>query len=98
MTPEPDAPEPLGPSAPPTGRYSGATASPNAARHASSAAVKSARWWSILVMTTARGMLTAAHSSQSIWVTPSTPSAADTTNSAESAARSPARRSPVKSA
>ena len=49
-------------------------------------------------MTTARGIPTAAHSSQSSRVTPSTPSVAATTNSAQSAARSPARRSPVKSA
>ena len=82
----------------PTGRYSGATASPKASRHASSVAWNSARWWSILVMTTARGMPTAAHSSHSILVTPSIPSVAETANSAESAARSPALRSPVKSA
>src|SRR6266487_3014100 len=49
-------------------------------------------------MTTARGMPTAAHSSQSIRVSPSTPSVAATANSAASAARRPARRSPVKSA
>src|SRR5215470_12955832 len=49
-------------------------------------------------MTTARGMPTAAHSSQSILVSPSTPSVAATANSAASAARRPARRSPVKSA
>src|SRR5215471_19359580 len=49
-------------------------------------------------MTTARGMPTAAHSSHSIRVSPSTPSVAATANSAASAARRPARRSPVKSA
>src|SRR5215472_391968 len=49
-------------------------------------------------MTTARGMPTAAHSSQSMRVRPSTPSVAATANSAASAARRPARRSPVKSA
>src|SRR5262245_63760418 len=49
-------------------------------------------------MTTARGMPTAAHSSQSIRVRPSTPSVAATANSAASAARRPARRSPVTSA
>jgi len=82
----------------PTGRYNGETASPNASRQAFRVASNSARWWSILVMTTARGMPTAAHSSHSILVTPSIPSVAETAKSAESAARSPARRSPVKSA
>ncbi len=86
------------PPAPGTGRYSGSTPSPNAPWHSASTVAKSARPWSILVMTTARGIPTAAHSSQSSRVTPSTPSVAATTNSAQSAARSPARRSPVKSA
>src|SRR6185437_10205034 len=49
-------------------------------------------------MTTARGIPTAAHSSQSSRVTPSIPSVAATTKSAQSAARRPALRSPVKSA
>ena len=84
--------------APPTGRYSGATASPKASRHAFRAWSKSPRWWSIFVMTTARGIPTAAHSSHSILVRPSTPSVAETANRAASAARSPALRSPVKSA
>jgi hypothetical protein len=51
-----------------------------------------------LVSTTARGIPTAAHSAQSIRVEPSIGSAVETTNSAQSAARSPARRSPTKSA
>ena len=42
-----------------------------------------------------RGIPTAAHSSQSMAVVPSTPSAAETTNNAASAARRPARRSPT---
>ena len=49
-------------------------------------------------MTTARGIDTAAHSSHSSWVAPSTPSTAEMTNRAASAALSPARRSPTKSA
>src|SRR5215472_1345502 len=49
-------------------------------------------------MTTARGIPTAAHSSHSILVRPSTPSVAETAKRAASAARSPALRSPVKSA
>ena len=61
-------------------------------------ASKSARGESSRVITTARGMPTVAHSSQIIRVVPSMPSAALTTNSAASAARRPARRSPVKSA
>src|ERR1035438_8494346 len=52
------------PWSPATGRYSGATASPNASRQARMASSKSARWWSSLVITTARGMPTSAHSSQ----------------------------------
>ncbi len=84
--------------APATGRYSGATPSPKASWHSASTVSKSARPWSILVMTTARGIPTSAHSSHRSRVTPSMPSVADATNSAQSAARSPARRSPVKSA
>src|SRR4051812_27214436 len=49
-------------------------------------------------MTTARGILTAAHSSHNATVAGSTPSAAHTTNNAASAARRPARTSPTKSA
>ena len=52
----------------------------------------------VRAMTTARGMVTAAHSSQTATVAGSTPSAALTTNRAASAARSPARSSPTKSA
>ena len=44
---------------------------------------------SSFVTTTARGMPTAAHSSQSSWVAPSTPSVAEMTNRAASAARRP---------
>ena len=48
-------------------------------------------------MTTARGMPTAAHSSQSCTVVASTPLTAETTKRAASAARRPARSSPTKS-
>ena len=56
-----------------------------------------ARGTSSLVITTARGVPSAAHSSHNETVMGSISSAAETTNSAASAARSPARSSPVKS-
>ena len=86
------------PSSAAIGRYSGMTPSPNTRWQMATASSKSARSLSSLVTTTARGMPTAAHSSHSIWVAPSTPSTAETTKSAASAARRPARRSPTKSA
>src|SRR5450432_2307192 len=81
-----------------TGKYKGSTPFPKVAWQAPTTASKSARGESSLVMTTARGMPTFAHSSHSMRVAPSIPSTADITNIAASAARRPARRSPTKSA
>jgi len=60
-------------------------------------AASDVRGMSSFVTTTARGVPSAAHSSHSDTVIGSMSSAAETTNRAESAARSPARNSPVKS-
>ncbi len=79
------------------------TFSPNASWQSASVLSKSARGWSSRVIATARGMPTLAHSSQSAAVAGSmppslVPPSADTTKSAASAARRPARSSPTKSA
>ncbi len=81
-----------------TGRCSGSTPGPNSSWQVATVAAKSARGRSSLVITIARGVPAAAHSSHSRRVKPSTPSRALTTNRAASPPRRPARRSPMKSA
>ena len=79
-----------------SGRARG-SASPNARWHPSTVASKSARACSRRVTATARGIPSTSHSRQSRRVASSTPSAAETTKMAASAARRPARTSPMKS-
>ena len=73
------------------------TPSPNASTQASTMSSNEARPWSSLVIAMIRGIATWAHSRQSATVVGSISSPAGTTNTAASAARSPARSSPTKS-
>ena len=79
-----------------TGRYTG-WASPNTRWQMAMVSSKSERGMSSLLTATMRGIPTAAHSCQSSAVAPSMPSAPEMTKMAASAARSPARSSPMKS-
>ena len=81
-----------------TGTKTGSTLSPKVVCAAATTPSWSARAWSSFETTTARGMPTAAHSRQRWRVPASIGLFAATTNSALSAARSPARTSPPKSA
>ncbi len=82
----------------PIGSSSGATPAPNFAFKSSSVRANDARSRSSLFTNTARGSLACAAIRHAISVCTSTPSTADTTNTARSAARKAAATSPTKSA